>query len=94
MYAFMITYCAKYNQVTSWIFGILTYLSGSIIQVIAGVYDPLKWFSPFYLVNDYTSVINGSLSTLGEVEYILVLFFVWTLLPLLIGWFWYHNRDL
>lgn len=94
MYAFMIMFCAKYNQVTSWVFGILTYLSESIIAFLASFYDPLKWLSPFYLANDYLHILDGSLTLLDLSEYFVVLIIVWTAFPILIGWFWYRRRDL
>ena len=94
MYAFMIMFCAKYNQVTSWVFGILTYLSESIIAFLASFYDPLKWFSPFYLANDYQHILDGSLTILDLSAYFIVLIVVWTILPILIGWFLYRKRDL
>lgn len=94
MYAFMILYCAKYNQAISWVLGVLTFFSGTIIQVLANIYDPLKWLSPFAISNDSLNFLIGKLSFLDVVLEILVLIFIWTILPILLAWFLYKKRDL
>lgn len=94
MYAFMIMYSAKYNQVTAWVLGILTYVSGSVIAFLTQFYDPLKWLSPFYLSNDFINILNGSLKAVDLTEYFIVLVVIWTILPILIGWFFYRRHDL
>ncbi len=89
MYAIMIMFSTRYSQSTAGVFGFITFLSEALIAFI----EPLRWFSPLALSSDWTKILTGTIKPLDLTADFIALF-IWTIVPLAIGWYLYQKRDL
>ena len=89
MYALMIMFSTKYSQSTAGVLGFITFLSEALIAFI----EPLKWFSPLALSNDWMKMFNKNISPF-DISLDFLAMIIWIIVPLLIGWIIYQKRDL
>ena len=89
IYSIMIMFSTRYSQSTAGVLGFVTFLSEALIAFI----EPLKWFSPLALSGDWPKILSGTIKPL-DLTADFVALFLWTIIPLLIGWLIYQKRDL
>lgn len=89
IYTIMIMFSSQYGSATAGLLGFVTYLS----EVVISIFEPLKWFSTIALSNDWIKIYNDSISA-SDLTLEFLTLFIWTIVPLIIGWFIYQRRDL
>ncbi len=89
IFAIMIMFSSQYGSAAAGTLGFITYLSEAIISI----FEPLKWFSSIALSNDWTKIYAGTISN-SDLFFEFLALIIWTIVPLIIGWFVYQRRDL
>ena len=88
-FAIIIMISSKFNQLTTGILGFFVYLA----EYLLTLFEPLKWFSLIALDNYWTKIFSKS-GNLIDLTATIVTLLLWTILPIIIGWFMYKKRDL
>ena len=89
IYAIMIMFSTRYSQSTAGVLGFVTFLSEALIAFI----EPLRWFSPLALSSDWTKILTGTIKPM-DITADFIALTIWIIVPLVIGWRIYQNRDL
>ncbi len=88
-FAIIIMVSSKFNQLTTGILGFLVYL----VEYVLTLFDPLKWFSLIALDSYWTNIFTKSENFIDLTGTIVALV-LWTILPIMVGWYFYKKRDL
>ncbi|MHA1991385.1 MAG: hypothetical protein ACW981_05400 [Candidatus Hodarchaeales archaeon] len=81
-------FSAKFSTITSGILGFL-FLFGQLFVLLV---EPIQWIVPFGASSIWIDIFLGS--NVENFELSIVSLVLWIASPLLIGWYFYNNRDL